>query len=85
MFEAQLQQKPGTLRSKTRPQRQRERQKTISLISQTTTLHVSLPFFHYYDVKMPNFAFDGDSKQATTKFPLSELRYAPLVGLHLTK
>ena len=36
----------------------------MTLISKTTTLHVhhdflyiSLPFLHYYDVKMPNFVF----------------------------
>ena len=36
----------------------------MTLISKTTTLHVhhdflyiSLPFLHYYDVKMPNFLF----------------------------
>ena len=59
--------------------RQRERQKkTIGLISKTTTLHVhhtfwyiSFPFLHDYDVKMPNFAFYGGRKQATTKFYFS--------------
>ena len=56
--------------------RQRERKKkTIGLISKTTTLHVhhtflyiSFPFLHDYDVKMLNFAFYGERKQATTKF-----------------
>ena len=41
--------------------------KTIGLISKTTTLHVhhafifafSLPFLHDYEVKMPNFSFYG--------------------------
>ena len=50
--------------------------KTIGLISKTTTLHVHhafifaffLPFLHDYDIKMPNFAFYGERKQATTKF-----------------
>ena len=58
--------------------RQRERQKTIGLISKTTTSHVhntflyiSLSFLHDYDVKMPNFAFYGGRKQATTKFYFS--------------
>ena len=58
--------------------RQRERQKTIGLISKTTTSHVhhtflyiSFPFLHDYDVKMPNFAFYGGRKQATTKFYFS--------------
>ena len=42
----------------------------------TTTLHVRhdffffifLPFLHYDDVKMPNFVFYRERKQATTKF-----------------
>ena len=58
--------------------RQRERQKTIGLISKTTTSHVhhtflyiSFLFLHDYDVKMPNLAFYGGSKQATTKFYFS--------------
>ena len=45
---------------------------------QTTTLHAhhtflynSLPFLHDYDVKMPNYAFCGERKQATTKFYFS--------------
>ena len=29
---------------------------------------ISLPFLHDYDVKMPNSAFYGERKQATTKF-----------------
>ena len=52
--------------------------KTIGLISKTTTSHVhhtflyiSFPFLHDYDVKMPNFAFYGGRKQATTKFYFS--------------
>ena len=52
--------------------------KTIGLISKTTTLHVrhaflyiSLLFLHDYDVKMPNFAFYGGRKQATTKLYFS--------------
>ena len=55
---------------------------------------VSLSFLHDYDVKMPNSAFYGKRKQATTKFILLfalELGYGPLefnsiwVRLHLTK
>ena len=45
---------------------------------QTTTLHAhhtflynSLPFLHDYDVKMANYAFCGERKQATTKFYFS--------------
>ena len=53
--------------------------KTIGLISKTTTLqvyhafiftYISWPFLHDYDVKMPNSAFYGERKQATTKFIL---------------
>ena len=57
---------------------QLERQKTLGLISKTTTSHaqhtfwyISFPFLHDYDVKMPNFAFYGGRKQATTKFYFS--------------
>ena len=43
-----------------------------------TFLYFSLLLLHYYDVKMPNFAFYGERKQATTKFYfLSEPGYAP--------
>ena len=59
-------------------QRERERQKTVGLISKTTTLHVhhaflyiSFLFLHDYDVKMPNFTFYGGRKQATTKLYFS--------------
>ena len=52
--------------------------KTIGLISKTTTSHVhhtflylSFPFLHDYDVKMPNLAFCGGRKQATTKLYFS--------------
>ena len=57
--------------------RQRERQKTIGLISKTTShvhhtfLYISFKFVHDYDVKMPNFAFYGGRKQATTKLYFS--------------
>ena len=59
--------------------RQRERKKkTIGLIGKKTTsqvhhtfLYISFPFLHDYDVKMPNFAFYGGRKQATTKFYFS--------------
>ena len=58
--------------------RQRELQKIIGLRSKTTTSHVhhtlfyiSMPFMHNYDLKMPNFAFYGERKQATTNFSLS--------------
>ena len=65
----------GTLKIQRRG-RQRERQKnlTISLIRKTTTSHlhhaflyISFLFLYDYDLKMPNFAFYGRRKQATTK------------------
>ena len=34
-------------------------------------VHFSARFLHDYDVKMPNFAFYGGRKQATTQFYLS--------------
>ena len=40
-----------------------------------TFLDISFPFLHDYDMKMPNFAFNVERKQATTKFSLSELKY----------
>ena len=43
-----------------------------------TFLYFSLPFLHDYDMKMPNFAFYGERKQATTKFYfLPKAGYAP--------
>ena len=73
--------------------------KTIGFISKTTTLHVITlfctflrPFLHDYDVKMPNFAFYGGRKQATTKFYFSFCAWIwsqriqfQEVRLHLTK
>ena len=36
-----------------------------------TFLYISLPFLQDYDVKMANFAFHGERKQATTEFHFS--------------
>ena len=65
----------GTLRSNDVDGNENVKKKTtIGLISKTTTLHVLhtflyiSPFLHDYDVKMLNFAFYGERKQATTKF-----------------
>ena len=66
----------GTLRSNDADGNENVKtKKTIGLISKTTTLHVHhtsvyifFPFLHDYDVKMLNFAFYGERKQATTKF-----------------
>ena len=67
----------GTLRSNDADGNENVK-KTIGLISNTTTSHVhhaffyiSCPFLLDYDVKMPNFAFYGGRKQATTKFYFS--------------
>ena len=67
----------GTLRSNDADDNENAK-KTIGLISQTTTsnvhhtiLYISFKFLHDYDVKMPNFAFYGGRKQATTKFYFS--------------
>ena len=45
-----------------------------------TFLYISLPLLLDYDVKMPNFAFHGERKQATTKLEFNFRR----VRLHLT-
>ena len=67
--------------------RQWEHQKTIGLISKTTTSHVhhtflyiSFPFLHDYNVKMPNFTFYGECKnnQRWNFISLSELEYGAL-------
>ena len=70
--------------------RQQERNKTIGFIGKTTTLHVlhaywyiSLAFLHDYDMKMPNLAFYGLYKQATTKFYFSFLTWKWSLGIHL--
>jgi len=65
----------GTLRSNDADGNKNvKKKKTLGLISKTTTLHVhhaflciSLPALYDHDVKMPNFAFYGVHKQATTK------------------
>ena len=36
-----------------------------------TFLCISLPFWHDYHLKMPNFALNGQRKLATTKFYFS--------------
>ena len=62
--------------------RQRERQKNNRFCKQNNNFAHELtcitlfctflrPFLHDYDVKMPNFAFYGGRKQATTKFYFS--------------
>ena len=45
--------------------------KTINLHVHHTFLYSCSPFLPYDDVKMPNFAFYGKRKQATTKFYFS--------------
>ena len=67
----------GTLRSNDADGNENVK-KTIGLISKTATLHVhhafwyiSFLFLQDYDVKMPNLAFYGGCKKATTKFYFS--------------
>ena len=53
----------------------------VRRLLQSATVHTMLfctflcPFLLDYDVKMPNFAFYGGRKQATTKFSLTVLGY----------
>ena len=61
--------------TKPRRRRQRKRQKTIGLMSKTTTLHVhhaflyiSLPSLYNYDVKCPNFKFTWERERQGDKF-----------------
>ena len=65
----------GTLKSNDADGNENVRKKTIGLLSKTDVhhafLYISFPFLHDYDVKMPNFAFYGGRKQATTKFYFS--------------
>ena len=67
----------GTLRSNDADDNENVK-KTIVLITKTTNSHVhhtflyiSFPLLNDCDVKMPNFAFYGGRKQATTKFYFS--------------
>ena len=60
-------------------------QKTIGLISKTTTFHVhhtclyiSLPFLHDYIVKMPNVEFYGGRKQAMTSLDMGPRNSTPI-------
>ena len=76
-YESEIYSIIGTLRSNDADGNENVK-KTIGLISKTTTSHVhhtffyiSFPFLHDYDLKMPNFAFYGGRKQATTKFYFS--------------
>ena len=41
------------------------------------------PFLHDYDVNMPNFAFYGGRKQATTKFCFSFCTWIWSLGIQL--
>ena len=72
-------------------------EKTIGLISKTTTSHVHHTYLyifvlHDYGVKMHNFASYGERKQATTKFNFFFMNLDMCLGiplqessLHLTK
>ena len=65
----------GTLRSKdataTRTSKKQQQQQLYNFARASHFLCISLPFLHDYDVKIPNFAFHGERKQATTKFYFS--------------
>ena len=59
----------------------------MTLISKTTTLHVhhdflyiSLPFLHYYDVKMPNFVFYAWGTQTRNDESLPRFLYLNMVS-----
>ena len=79
----------GTLRSKDADDNENV-QKTIGFISKTTTSHVhhtflyiSFPFLHGYDVKMLDFVFCGERRQATTKLYLVLFLFLSLDNGHL--
>ena len=58
--------------------------KTIGFISKTTTLHVHHAFLrHDFDINMPNFAFYGRRKQATTKFYFFYCTWIWCLGIQL--
>ena len=57
----------GTLRSNDADDNENVK-KTIGLISKTTTSHVQHTFLFISFPFLPNFAFYGGRKQATTKF-----------------
>ena len=64
---------------------QQELQKTIGLISKTTTFHVHHPclyifltFLHDYIVKMPNVEFYGGRKQAMTSLDMVPRNSTPI-------
>ena len=46
-------------------------------------LYVSLPSLHDYEVKLPDFTFYGESKQATTKFSFSLWTWILFLGIQL--
>ena len=71
---------PSDIRDLTKPRRrwQQERQKTIGLMSKTTTLHVhhaflyiSLLSLHNYDVKWPNFNFTWERESKAINSTIS--------------
>ena len=60
-------QRRGQQREHHKNKRVNEKKQQLCMVHYTF-LYISFPFLHYYDVKMPNFAFYGERKQATTKF-----------------
>ena len=63
-------QRRGQQREHHKNNRANEKKQQLCIVHYTF-LYISFPFLHYYDVKMPNFAFYGERKQATTKFYFS--------------
>ena len=59
--------------------------KTTTLHVHHAFLHISLPILHGYEVNMPNFAFYGGRKQATTKVYFSFCTWILCLGIQLQK
>ena len=73
----------GTLRSKEKKHSFKKPSNNFARASHF--LYISLPFLHDYNVKMPNFAFPGEHKQATTKFYFSFGTWIWSLGIQLQK
>ena len=59
--------------------------KTTTLHVHHAFLHISQPILHGYEVNMPNFAFYGGRKQATTKVYFSFCTWILCLGIQLQK
>ena len=75
---------PTTRRQRELQQNNRFNKQNNNFARAPCFLYISLPvFFHDYDVKMPNFAFYGGRKQATTKFYFSYCTWIWCLGIQL--